>query len=112
MFLDGFVFFVPPQGPPGQKFKVFCRGGLCPLSGLNFKLFCFCFRGAYVPPGSNFEFLLVGAYDGAQSADDAAVKHLTREAKGFQLKELGAGSHFVPMEHPDLVLKAIREFID
>lgn len=56
--------------------------------------------------------LLVGAYDGAQSADDAAVKHLTRETKGFQLKELGAGSHFVPMEHPDLVLKEIRNFID
>jgi len=56
--------------------------------------------------------LLVGDYDGAQSVDDAAVQHLTRETKGFQLKELGAGSHFVPMEHPDLVLKAIRDFID
>ena len=56
--------------------------------------------------------LLVGAYNGAQSADDAAVKHLTREAKSFQLKELGAGSHFVPMEYPDLVLQEIRNFID
>ena len=56
--------------------------------------------------------LLVGAYDGAQTAQDAAVQHLTREAKGFQLKELGAGSHFVPMEHPDLVLREIRNFID
>jgi pimeloyl-ACP methyl ester carboxylesterase len=55
---------------------------------------------------------LVGAYDGAQTAQDAAVQHLTREAKGFQLKELGAGSHFVPMEHPDLVLREIRNFID
>jgi pimeloyl-ACP methyl ester carboxylesterase len=56
--------------------------------------------------------LLVGAYDGAQTAQDAAVQHLTKEAKGFQLKELGAGSHFVPMEHPDLVLREIRNFID
>ena len=56
--------------------------------------------------------LLVGAYDGAQTSADAAVEHLKREAKGFQLKELGAGSHFVPMEHPDLVLRAIRNFID
>ena len=56
--------------------------------------------------------LLVGAYQGAQTHQDAAVQHLTRETKGFQLNELGAGSHFVPMEHPELVLKAIRNFID
>ena len=56
--------------------------------------------------------LLVGAYDGAQTPQDAAVLHLDRETKGFQVKELGAGSHFVPMEHPDLVLKEIRNFID
>jgi pimeloyl-ACP methyl ester carboxylesterase len=56
--------------------------------------------------------LLVGAYKGAQTPQDAAVHHLQREAKEFQLKELGAGSHFVPMEHPDLVLKEIRNFID
>lgn len=56
--------------------------------------------------------LLVGAYDGAQTPQDAAVQHLARESKGFTVKELGAGSHFVPMEHPALVLKAIRGFID
>ena len=56
--------------------------------------------------------LLVGAYKGAQTSEDAAVQHLTRETKGFHLKELGAGSHFVPMEYPDLVLKEIRNFID
>ena len=55
--------------------------------------------------------LLVGEYKGAQTPQDAAVQHLTRETKGFQLKELGAGSHFVPMEHPGLVLKEIRNFI-
>ena len=56
--------------------------------------------------------LLVGAYKGAQTPQDAAVEHLTRETKGFHLKELGAGSHFVPMEHPALVLQEIRNFID
>ena len=56
--------------------------------------------------------LLVGAYKGAQTQQDAAVRRLTQETKGFQLKELDAGSHFVPMEHPDLVLKEIRNFID
>ena len=55
--------------------------------------------------------LLVGDYDGAQTVQDAAVQHLMRETKGFQLKELGAGSHFVPMEFPDLVLKEIKAFI-
>ena len=56
--------------------------------------------------------LLVGDYKGAQTPQDAAVQRLTQETKRFQLKELGAGSHFVPMEHPDLVLKEIRNFID
>ena len=56
--------------------------------------------------------LLVGDYDGAQTPQDAAVLHLGRETKGFRVKELGAGSHFVPMEHPDLVLREIRSFID
>ncbi|GIT69444.1 MAG: hypothetical protein Ct9H300mP27_05480 [Chloroflexota bacterium] len=55
--------------------------------------------------------MLVGDYDGAQTPQDAAVQHLMRETKGFQLKELGAGSHFVPMEFPDLVLKEIKAFI-
>ena len=56
--------------------------------------------------------LLVGDYDGAQTPQDAAVLHLGRETREFQVKELGAGSHFVPMEHPDLVLRGIRDFID
>ena len=56
--------------------------------------------------------LLVGDYKGAQTPKDAAVLHLQQETKGFQLKELGTGSHFVPMEHPALVLKEIRNFID
>ena len=56
--------------------------------------------------------LLVGNYDGAQTEQDAAVQHLIREAPSFQLKPLPRGSHFVPMEHPGLVLAEIREFLD
>ena len=55
--------------------------------------------------------LLVGDYEGAQTLQDEAVQHLIRETNGFQLKELGAGSHFVPMEFPGIVLKEIRAFI-
>lgn len=56
--------------------------------------------------------LLVGDYKGAQTPQDAAVQHLVGETKGFQVKKLGTGSHFVPMEHPSLVLKGIRNYID
>ena len=56
--------------------------------------------------------LLVGDYKGAQTPRDEAVQHLIRETKSFRFKGLGAGSHFVPMEHPALVLKEIRSFID
>ena len=56
--------------------------------------------------------LLVGAYKGAQTAQDAAVRHLAKESNGFTVHELVAGSNLVPMEHPDIVRKAIRNFID
>ena len=72
--------------------------------GLNTSKVLCGLRGEYI--------LLVGNYKGAQTPENAAVQHLTKETKGFQLKELGAGSHFVPMEHPCLVLNEIRNFID
>ena len=56
--------------------------------------------------------LLVGNYDGAQTEQDQAVQHLARETTSFQVKPLPRGSHFVPMEHPHLVLAEIREFLD
>ena len=71
------------------------------------------FVGMLTVPINGGEYvLLVGAYKGAQTPQDAAVQHLTRETKGFEFKELGAGSHFVPMEHPEWGLKEIRNFID
>ena len=56
--------------------------------------------------------LLVGEYDGRQTEQDDAVQHLMKEARGFNLKPLGCGSHFVPMEHPDHCLAEIRKFFD
>ncbi len=56
--------------------------------------------------------LLVGNYEGAQTEQDAAVQHLMRESGGFRLKALERGTHFVPMEYPDLVLSEIRAFLD
>ena len=56
--------------------------------------------------------LLVGGYQGAQSEQDDAVQRLLGESKGSSFKQLDRGSHFVPMEYPDLVLSEIREYFD
>jgi pimeloyl-ACP methyl ester carboxylesterase len=55
--------------------------------------------------------LAVGNYEGRQHLTDAAVQRLAEEAQGFSFSELPQGSHFVPMEHPDLVLDRIKEFL-
>ncbi|MFQ6028067.1 MAG: alpha/beta fold hydrolase [Dehalococcoidia bacterium] len=56
--------------------------------------------------------LLVGNYEDAQTEQDEAVKRLRRESRNFSFKALAKGSHFVPMEYPDLVLEEIRAFLD
>jgi len=56
--------------------------------------------------------LLVGGYQGAQSEQDDAVQRLFSESKGSTFKQLDRGSHFVPMEYPDLVLSEIREYFE
>ena len=56
--------------------------------------------------------LLVGHYDGAQTAGDEAVIRLLRESQNSSFKTLERGSHFAPMEHPDLVLREIRDYLD
>lgn len=56
--------------------------------------------------------LLVGHYEGAQTAEDEAVQRLLRESRGSSFKALERGSHFAPMEYPDLVLKEIRQYLD
>jgi pimeloyl-ACP methyl ester carboxylesterase len=56
--------------------------------------------------------LLVGNYQGAQTEQDQAVQQLLQESKGSRFKALPQGSHFAPMEYPDLVLGEIRQFLD
>lgn len=55
--------------------------------------------------------LAVGNYEGRQKLTDTAVQKLSEEAQGFSFSELPEGSHFVPMEHPDLVCDSIKEFL-
>lgn len=56
--------------------------------------------------------LLVGNYKGAQTEGDEAIQHLFRQSRGFTLKGLERGSHFVPMEYPEMVQLEIRRFLD
>lgn len=68
--------------------------------------------GDYVKNLQGQYLLLVGNYEGAQTAQDQAVQRLIKESRGSQFQALERGSHFVPMEHPDLVLREIRRFLD
>jgi pimeloyl-ACP methyl ester carboxylesterase len=56
--------------------------------------------------------LLVGNYQGAQTEQDEAVQRLLRESRRSRFKALERGSHFAPMEYPDLVLKEVRQYLD
>jgi pimeloyl-ACP methyl ester carboxylesterase len=56
--------------------------------------------------------LLVGNYPGAQTEQDQAVQQLLQESKDSRFKALQRGSHFAPMEYPDLVQSEIRQFLD
>ena len=56
--------------------------------------------------------LAVGNYEGNQKTTDKAVQTLSKEAREFQFYQFPEGSHFVPMEHPNLVLAQIRSYLD
>ncbi len=53
-----------------------------------------------------------GNYPDAAARDSEEIKYFLREAKGAQLETLPKGSHFVAMEYPDLVLGAVRQYLD
>ncbi len=106
-----------------EVFGDYIDGGTRPLDDGRVEIKCpndteaafYVSRQALDPPailrglGGDY-LLLVGEYEGNQTEQDAAVQHLVREANSFRLKPLGKGSHFVPMEHPDLCLAEIRKF--
>ena len=54
--------------------------------------------------------LLLGSYPEAQTLQDTGVRRFLQSVKGAEVKLMGVGSHFLPMEQPDLVLSEIRSF--
>jgi pimeloyl-ACP methyl ester carboxylesterase len=55
--------------------------------------------------------LLLGQYVGGQTPEDDGVRRFLDLVPGATVKPLGVGSHFLPMEHPDLVLKEVQNFL-
>ena len=54
--------------------------------------------------------LLLGSYPEAQTLQDTGVRRFLELVKGAEVKPLRVGSHFLPMEHPSLVLNEIQSF--
>lgn len=54
--------------------------------------------------------LLLGDYPECQKADDEGVRHFLELVQHSRVKPMGKGSHFLPMEYPELVLQEIRDF--
>lgn len=55
--------------------------------------------------------LLLGDYPGCQKLEDEGVRRFQQLAHHCQVKPMGTGSHFLPMEYPELVLQEIRGFL-
>ena len=51
--------------------------------------------------------LLLADYPGSQRPDDPGIKRFRKLVPGAVVKPMGKGSHFLPMEYPDDVLRAI-----
>ena len=56
--------------------------------------------------------LLLGNYPGCQTLTDYGVRRFLELVRYSQVKPVGRGSHFLPMEYPDLVLEEARAFFD
>ena len=54
--------------------------------------------------------LLLGSYPEAQTLQDTGVRRFLESVEGAKVRPLCVGSHFLPMEHPDLVLSEIQSF--
>ena len=54
--------------------------------------------------------LLLGSYPEAQTLQDRGVQRFMEMVAGARVKTMGVGSHFLPMEHPEKVLREIRAF--
>jgi pimeloyl-ACP methyl ester carboxylesterase len=56
--------------------------------------------------------LLLANYPGCQRIDDQGVRDFQMLAPGAEVKPMGKGSHFLPMEYPDDVLAVIEPWLD
>ena len=56
--------------------------------------------------------LLLADYPGCQRLDDAGVRQFQELVAGSQVKAMGKGSHFLPMEYPKDVLEAALSWFD
>ena len=56
--------------------------------------------------------LLLGNYSGSQTLDDDGIQEFLYKVDGAQVKVSPMGSHFLPMEYPELVLTEIKQFIN
>ncbi len=54
--------------------------------------------------------LLLGCYPEEQTLQDDGVRQFLKLVKGATVKPMGIGSHFLPMEHPAMVLREIQSF--
>lgn len=56
--------------------------------------------------------LLLADYPGCQRIDDPGIQHFRQLVHGAEVKPMGKGSHFLPMEYPDDVLAVIEPWFD
>ena len=54
--------------------------------------------------------LLLGDYTGGQTPESEGIQQFQKLVSGSRVKAMGQGTHFLPMEYPELVLKEAREF--
>ncbi len=56
--------------------------------------------------------LLLADYPGCQRIDDPGVRQFQKLVANSQVKPMGKGSHFLPLEYPDDVLAAVQAWFD
>ena len=56
--------------------------------------------------------LLLADYPGSQRPEDPGIRQFRKLVRGSAVKPMGKGSHFLPMEYPNDVLRAIRSWFD
>ncbi len=65
----------------------------------------------YLPGLQGRFLLLLGRYPGAQTPQDDGVQRFLAQVPGATVKPMPRGTHFLPMEYPDLVLEEARRFL-